>query len=117
MNQREGKPAKLNRDGSPLFGPVARTGAAAGADDLSEQLLSWSRLWGGHAGSGDASHQHIMVRERLAAWLERCIGRRARGLLSKRAEDLSLAGSTPLLVAFLGRRATRELSRQVLRDL
>jgi hypothetical protein len=89
----------------------------AGADELSRQLLSWSHLWAGHPATGETGIKHRLVRERLATWLERSIGRRTSGLLTSREEDLSLATSTPLLVAFLGRRATRELSRQVLRNL
>ena len=89
----------------------------AGADELSRQLLSWSHLWAGHSANSETGIKHRLVRERLATWLGRSIGRRTSGLLTSREEDLSLATSTPLLVAFLGRRATRELSRQVLRNL
>jgi hypothetical protein len=45
------------------------------------------------------------------------MGHGVKGLLAKRAGGLTLSTSTPLLAAFLGRRATRELSREVLRDL
>jgi hypothetical protein len=95
----------------------AERSAEAGADELSRQLLSWSHLWAGHPAGAETGSKHRLARERLATWLERCIGRRTRGLLTSHADDLSLATSTPLLTAFLGRRATRELSRQVLRDL
>lgn len=84
-------------------------------EELSRQLLGWSRLWVG--GRGEHVEGMLLVRERLTAWLARCIGNRAGRLVANRAGDLSLATSTPLLTAFLGRRATRELSRHVLRDL
>lgn len=96
---------------------AAERGADARADELSRQLLSWGHLWAGRPAGSEMGGKHRLARERLATWLERCIGRRTGGLLTSRAEDLSLATSTPLLTAFLGRRATRELSRQVLRDL
>ena len=96
--------------------------AAAGAnaatlDELSRQLNSWSHLWPGSPDSAESADAHHLVRERLTSWLERCIGRRVRSLLVSNSGSVSLATSTPLLTAFLGRRATRELSRQVLRDL
>lgn len=81
--------------------------------ELSRQMLRWSRLWCGPA-SSDERHA---VRTRLSAWLERCFGHRAGHLLTRREGELSLASSTPFFAAFLGRRATRELSRSVLRDL
>jgi hypothetical protein len=90
---------------------------AAALDDLSRQLATWSHLWSGPVNDADAGGKHRLVRERLLAWLERCIGRSASGLVSCQADELSLEVSTPLLVALLGRRATRELSRHVLRDL
>ncbi|MDR3725126.1 MAG: hypothetical protein P4K83_11650 [Terracidiphilus sp.] len=101
---------------APVTGSAQCSGEA-GADELSRQLLSWSHLWAGLPTGSETGNRHRLVRERLAAWLERCIGRHTRGLLTIHPEDLSLAASTPLLTAFLGRRATRELSRQVLRDM
>ena len=85
---------------------------ASESDALSRQLSSWGKLWPGDPGS-----QHSVVRERLTAWLERCMGRGVQRLVTSHDGDLTLSTSTPLLAAFLGRRATRELSRQVLRDL
>lgn len=86
-------------------------------DELSRKMLSWSTLWVGPSGSCALTHDHSLVRERLLSWLERCIGLQARTFLSDRVEDVSLAKSTPLLTAFLGRRAMVELSRRVLNDL
>jgi len=86
-------------------------------DELSKKLLSWSRLWFGSSENSETTEEHYRVRARLLHWLERCIGRQARGVLKSRGEDVSLATSTPLLTAFLGRRAVRELSRCVLNDL
>ncbi len=86
-------------------------------DELSRKMLSWSGLWFGSSGSCAITQEHYLVRERLLSWLERCIGRQARAVLSSRVEDVSLATSTPLLTAFLGRRAMVELSRRVLSDL
>jgi hypothetical protein len=80
-------------------------------------MLSWGGLWFGPSGGRASSEDHGLVRERLVSWLDRCIGRHTRSLLSSRVEDVSLATSTPLLTAFLGRRAMVELSRRVLNDL
>jgi hypothetical protein len=84
--------------------------------ELSRKMLSWSRLWFGSSG-GTAPTEENLVRERLLSWLERCIGRKARAVCTRRVEDVSLATSTPLLTAFLGRRAVLELSRRVLTGL
>jgi hypothetical protein len=88
-----------------------------GADELSRKMLSWSGLWFGSSGTCAITQEHYLVRERLLSWLGRCIGRQACAVLSSRVEDVSLATSTPLLTAFLGRRAMVELSRRVLSDL
>jgi hypothetical protein len=80
-------------------------------------MLSWSHVWFGVSGSCAPGEEHLLVRQRLLSWLERCIGRNARRILAVRVEDISLASSAPLLTAFLGRRAMRELSRRVLNDL
>jgi hypothetical protein len=89
----------------------------AGIDELSRRTLSWSRLWFGSSASCAPTEEHYQVRERLMSWLERCIGRQARAVFTSRVEDVSLAASTPLLTALLGRRAMTELSRRVLTDL
>jgi hypothetical protein len=99
---------------SPIF--TTQSGEDREIDELSRKMLSWSRIWFGSRGSCAPTEEHL-VRQRLLSWLERCIGRKARGVLTSRVEDVSLATSTPLLTAFLGRRAMRELSRHVLNDL
>ena len=93
--------------------PAGTSGAAA----LDLQLAAWSHLWTGAAEASETAGKHHLVRKRLLSWLERCIGREASGIVSAQAEQLSLEVSTPLLIALLGRRAARELSRHVLRDL
>ena len=95
----------------------AKTGEDPMADELSRKMLSWSGLWFGSSGGCAITAEHFLVRERLLSWLDRCIGRHARAILSHREEDVSLSTSTPLLTAFLGRRAVVELSRRVLSDL
>lgn len=99
---------------SPIF--AAEFGEDRRIDELSRRMLSWSSLWFGSSGSGAPTEENL-VRQRLLSWLERCIGRQVRGILTSRVEDVSLATSTPLLTAFLGRRAMREVSRRVLNDL
>lgn len=88
-----------------------------GIDELSRKMYSWSNLWFGPSGSSASTEEHTLVRERLLSWMERCIGLQAHTVLTKRAEDVSLATSIPLLTAFLGRRAMIEISRRVLNDL
>src|ERR1700749_1835577 len=85
--------------------------------ELSQKMLSWSLIWSGPSAGCPPTVEHYLVRERLLSWLERCIGRHARAVLTSRVEDVSLATSTPLLTAFLGRRAMLELSRNVLNGL
>lgn len=96
---------------------AANPGEILPVDELSRKMLSWSKVWFGSCEDRETTEAHLLVRERLLSWLRRCIGRQARGLLTDRGEDISLAASTPLLTAFLGRRAMRELSRRVLNDL
>ena len=88
-----------------------------GMDELSRKMLSWGRLWFGASRDGAPTEKHDLVRERLLSWLELCIGHQARTVVTRRAEEVSLATSTPLLTAFLGRRAMLKLSRRVLNDL
>ena len=107
----------INENVSPSLVFAAQSGKDLAMDELSRKMLSWSRLWFGSSGSSAPTEEHYLVRERLLSWLMRCIGRQARGVLTSRGEDVSLATSTPLLTAFLGRRAVCELSRRVLNDL
>lgn len=112
MKQQTAKIPEGSADTSSSSVSNAHPDQSASIEELSRRLLSWGSLWSGEPGS-----QRHLARERLSTWLERCIGHDVRSLMGSRAGDLSLATSTPLLAAFLGRRATRELSRQVLRDL
>jgi hypothetical protein len=102
---------------SPSLIFAAQSGEDLAIDELSRKMLSWSRLWFGPSGGCAPTEEHYLVRERLLSWLKRCIGLQARSVLTSRGEDVSLATSTSLLTAFLGRRAVRELSRRVLNDL
>lgn len=102
---------------TPALNFAAPSGNDRVMDELSKKMLSWGSLWFGPSGSCAPAEEHNLVRERLLSWLDRCIGRQARAVLSSRIEDVSLATSTPLLTAFLGRRAMLELSRRVLSDL
>lgn len=115
------KPRKTSPDADASVTPSPSLAAQSGEDpvldEISRKMLSWSGLWLGSSGSCTLTQEHYLVRERLLSWLERCIGRRARIFLSDRTEEVSLATSTPLLTAFLGRRAMVELSRRVLDDL
>jgi hypothetical protein len=109
--------SEIDEGVSPSLIFAAQSGEDRVVDELSRKMLSWGRLWFGSSGSCAPIEEHCLVRERLLSWLERCIGRQARGVLTSRGEDISLATTTPLLTAFLGRRAMRELSRRVLNDL
>jgi hypothetical protein len=108
--------SKINDGVSPSVASAAQSGEDRGIDELSRKMLSWSHLWFGSSGSCAPAEEHYLVRERLLSWLERCIGRKARAVFTSCVEDVSLATSTPLLTAFLGRRAMLELSRRVLND-
>jgi hypothetical protein len=109
--------SESDKGASPSLIFAAQSGEDLAIDELSRKMLSWSRLWFGSSGCSAPTEEHYLVRERLLSWLERCIGRQARAVLTSHSEDVSLAASAPLLSAFLGRRATRELSRRVLNDL
>ncbi|WP_109488949.1 hypothetical protein [Occallatibacter savannae] len=85
------------------------------ADELSRKMQTWSEAWFG-AGSGETSAEQSRLRQRLLFWLKRLLGDDAGTMLSENTQDLSLAKSTPLLTAFLGRKAMVEVSRRVLND-
>ena len=102
---------------SPALNSADQPGDDLAVDELSRKMLSWSRLWFGSSDSCAPTEEHNLVRERLLSWLRLCIGQEACEVLASHREDVSLAASTPLLTALLGRRATRELSRRVLNDL
>jgi hypothetical protein len=108
---------KIDEGDSPSLLSAVESGDDLAIDELSRKMLSWSRLWSGALGSSSPTEEHYLVRERLLSCLKRCIGLQARCVLTRRGEEITLATSTPLLVALLGRRATRELSRRVLNGL
>jgi hypothetical protein len=91
--------------------------ASSGLDDLQARLNHWSDLWAKSSDSAMRSEAQRLVAERLASWMERCFGQHAASSLRGNGSAISLASSTPIFTAFLGRRATRELSRRVLQDL
>lgn len=109
--------SEINQDVSPSLTLEPQSGEEQAIVELSRRMLSWSHLWFGFSGNCAPTREDYLVRERLLSWLERCIGRQARTILTSRVQDVSLATSSPLLTAFLGRRAMRELSRRVLDDL
>lgn len=85
-------------------------------DELARRMLSWSKVWFGSSEGGETTAEQYRVREQLLYWVKRCVGGKATAVLSSHEEDVSLATSTPLLTALLGRRAMLELSRRVLND-
>ena len=88
-----------------------------GLRDLQARLNQWSHLWTPDNESAMHSEAQQVVAERLARWMERCFGQHAQSTLGGNDSRISLASSTPIFTAFLGRRATRELSRRVLQDI
>jgi hypothetical protein len=101
---------------SPSLIPSAQSTEDPGINELSQKMLSWSRLWFGSPENSKATEEQYLVRERLLHWLKLCIGREADAVLTCQFESVSLATSTPLLTALIGRRAMVELSRRVLND-
>jgi hypothetical protein len=90
---------------------------SAGLKDLQARLNRWSNLWAYEHDSEVRSEAQRLVSERLTRWMERCFGQHVHGALPESDNPISLASSTPIFTAFLGRRATRELSRRVLQDI
>jgi hypothetical protein len=90
---------------------------ASGLDDLQTRLNHWSHLWTQDNESAIRTEAQQLVADRLARWMERCFGQHVQSLLRDKGSQISLASSTPIFTAFLGRRATRELSRRVLQDI
>jgi hypothetical protein len=109
----------LGIDGGVAPVPVcaAHSGDDATVEELSRKMLTWSTLWFGTSENCPLDEKHSLVRQRLLSLLKRCIGCKASGVLPSGGENISLASSAPLLTAFLGRRAMRELSRRVLNNL
>ena len=85
-------------------------------DELSQKMLSWSRVWYGSPENSETTEEYLRVRERLMHWLRLCIGCEARAVLTCQVESVSLATSAPLLTALIGRRAMLEVSRRVLNE-
>jgi hypothetical protein len=90
---------------------------AAGLTDLEARLNGWSHLWAQQSESALQTDAEELVAVRLSRWMERCFGQHVQGTLRSKGNPISLASSTPIFTAFLGRRATRELSRRVLQDI
>jgi hypothetical protein len=90
---------------------------ASGLDDLQTRLSHWSLLWTQGSEFASSTEAQQLVAERLARWMERCFGQHVQSSLRGEGSQISLASSTPIFTAFLGRRATRELSRRVLQDI
>jgi len=91
--------------------------AASGLDELQTRLNQWSDLWSQDTDPAIRTAAQKLVAERLARWIERCFGQHVESALRGKGTPISLASSTPIFTAFLGRRATRELSRRVLQDI
>lgn len=91
--------------------------SASGLDDLQARLNHWSRLWSAEDESSSNCEAQQLVAQRLHRWMERCFGQHVPDSLRGKGHGISLASSTPIFTAFLGRRATRELSRRVLQDV
>jgi hypothetical protein len=102
---------------APGIGVNFDAAATSGLDDLEARLNHWSDLWTRGNESAIRSDAQKLVAERLAKWMEHCFGQHAQSSLRGTGNPISLASSTPIFTAFLGRRATRELSRRVLQDL
>ena len=88
-----------------------------GLDVLQARLNQWSHLWSVENESASGSETQQLIAERLAHWMERCFGQHVHRSLEGKSGQISLASSTPIFTAFLGRRATRELSRRILQDI
>jgi hypothetical protein len=93
------------------------TAPASGLHDLQTRLTQWGHLWTHDSDPGTRTEAQDLVAERLSHWMERCLGQQVQSSLSGKGGQISLASSTPIFTAFLGRRATRELSRRVLQDI
>ena len=95
--------------------PVPALPEVPPASELEIRLQGWSRHW--RTEEGNLEEDQRRVNERLRTAVQRFFGRHALRhlILEKRQPLMPLAA--PLFTAFLGRRATRELSRRVLADL
>jgi hypothetical protein len=91
--------------------------STSGLEDLNERLDRWGHLWSADKEVTDNIDAQQLVTERLTCWMEQCFGQHMPDSLHSKGDPISLASSLPVLTAFLGRRATRELSRRVLKDI
>jgi hypothetical protein len=109
----------LRRRPDPLIPAEAmllEPASASGLNDLNERLDRWGQLWSAGRENADTSAQELITK-RLTHWMRFCFGERMPTSLHGNGEPVSLSSSMPILTAFLGRRATRELSRRVLQDI
>jgi hypothetical protein len=91
--------------------------SASGLDDLQARLNHWTELWSQDSDSAGRTEAQKLVAERLGRWMDRCFGQHVQSSVRGKDSPISMASSTPIFTAFLGRRATRELSRRVLQDI
>lgn len=111
-------PAMAAMHGSlPVSASLDDAASASGLDALQARLNHWSHLWAMDGASAISVETQRLVTARLMQWMDRCFGKRAHRSLRGEGGQISLAASTPIFTAFLGRRATRELSRRVLKDI
>jgi len=102
---------------APLSNSPLEAAPDSGLDDLKTRLNHWSQFWSSENESSTHSEAQQVVAERLGRWMERCFGQHVRSSLPGATSQISMASTTPILTAFLGRRATRELSRRILQDI
>ena len=100
-----------------LADPPFEPASGPGLDALEMRLNHWGSLWSAKSESAAPTDAQLLVAARLTRWIEHCFGQHLPSALNGDGDPISLASSMPILTAFLGRRATRELSRRVLRDL
>jgi hypothetical protein len=100
----------------PAEAMLLEPASAPGLNDLRERLDRWGQLWSAGKESPDTSAQELIT-ERLTHWMRLCFGERMPSSLHGNGDPVSLSSSMPILTAFLGRRATRELSRRVLQGI
>ena len=113
MNSRFWKHRRSDVPGNAIaLGPAS----PSGLNELVERLDRWGNLWSPGKETSDHSSAQELITRRLIGWMEHCFGEHMPTYLYE-GDPISLASSIPVLTAFMGRRATRELSRRVLQDL
>jgi hypothetical protein len=108
---------KRNLPAAPSADVCFDAAPASGLADLQTRLNHWSHLWTHENEAPIRTEAQQLVSERLDGWMEHCFGRNVLSSFRSKGTQISLASSTPIFTAFLGRRATRELSRRVLQDI